>query len=1343
MGFWQDAADERTKRGITGETVGQSRLSFWNNLGKGAFDSQYKPIEVMGKGLGNAIGEFSGANQQIQDSTNQLVKTNNDSIKRLRDKLKTETDPSKIEHFKTAISQAAENITKALGSQSQFFDEAKAATDPGHIVNNAAQLAINVITAGSAAKAISGTGTAAKGLNAAQKVARAVLSPISAKEGALAFGGLGALQGGLIAGDTSGATGSDIMTGIATGGVMGAGAGALGGWLGGRNIRKMNIEDTANATKAAATMVDTPPGLVVNGIDTPNISSGVADSLPVKNVNSDIMPLSSQNAQSLATTPTENGRIAVSDLGKAAQMENPAMAVKPVDTPTPQQRTLDNFNANADSTYGKTTELINIDELQKYAEFDRKSSPLLSKEKYAALKADIAENGIKEPLILNYGAKDKIAYIGEGNHRLAIARELGITDIPVRVSGTGATIEGQGVKGFGKVNGATPDQFGYIPSNQKPSDIGIAPTPRVSKAVTPQERVLLQLPESNRNITVSNSKNEMFLYKPKSDEEYLALRHAIDGGDGKISLDGIPDKNGNKIHVTASNEQTLLSKGYKKVDTIPYEGLGDYKNMAAEITPGKTNEIAATIQMSDDQAREAIDALTQSRNGIKLKQADLNDLKGVGVSDLQLRENLGVDTTGMKLKPMKVKNTPPPEFVAPKGSLGEQIGVNLTDSAGKVSPEMQDLARKMNLEIEDMSKLMNSEYKSVPKGVKKALRGFLHQADSASNEAARLGGAPMADVVDSLQTGTTYRTNLGNQTKHYVDELADFSKEKLGVTGARQQVERVQNAIEKADISILKPGDEQGYKVIKGLWDEFKTEMVAKGYPVRDNYFSHVDLSSNDSAVGRVINAIIDNKSPNVESVFAKPRLGNKAGFAPDLKTLATKYRQGMLNQLSFRDAEKLLKNTLKDIPPSLANDPANMSQLRDFMSDLFKQVTGVSNETEISRTLGKGVDIASQNILRSSFTNAAKNPTDYFKIRSHLTKADKAVIVLPDILAESQPSKNFTYGNSMVSGAGTNPSLAMKAEQIADKISPNTRTEMYGVTRNWKDGMRKGIARSQVYLDAKASGLDDAAAQIKAWAEDRTGIIRQANQVAGTASAGNVANMPVALRNVKPLFGIVPAKSVTRFVSYPLNNTATFAREMIDPKAARAIEAFTSGNIKNASLANMKLGADTLVDMAKNMAKDPGINIPKDVMALKIKVLERARDDIDELLAAGSSISRGNTSATYAKIYGATIAVQMSVVGAQDTVLGRTGSDAKQKSLLATALQQNPFLDINRVINPVLNMSPVTTMYGTPQLSARGLTNLIPYAGAIDNATGNNMSTWLQKNVVKSVNSAASKAYK
>ena len=146
----------------------------------------------------------------------------------------------------------------------------------------------------------------------------------------------------------------------------------------------------------------------------------------------------------------------------------------------PNQKTIDNFNRNKSSgePYYRSMELVPIEELKKYREYDRLKNPL-NRETYEALKADIIENGIKDISIIMYGTETDTAILGEGNHRLAIAEELGIKAIPVRAVRQRNTYQHsdisfppQKVPGFKREK----DEYGYekhIPGDLSPSQIGI------------------------------------------------------------------------------------------------------------------------------------------------------------------------------------------------------------------------------------------------------------------------------------------------------------------------------------------------------------------------------------------------------------------------------------------------------------------------------------------------------------------------------------------------------------------------------------------------------------------------------------------------------------------------------------------------------------------------------------------------------------------------------------------------------------------------------------------------------------------------------------------------------
>mgnify|MGYP000428933448 CR=1 FL=1 len=121
-------------------------------------------------------------------------------------------------------------------------------------------------------------------------------------------------------------------------------------------------------------------------------------------------------------------------------------------------------------SYASTTELVPVQVIDRYKEFTREV-PMHGNEQFQELKADIKENGIKEPLIIAYYQYSKTALLVEGNHRLRIAKELGMSEVPVRVSRyQGDDSHYPKAK---PVPGYQANEHGYVPGDLKPSDIGL------------------------------------------------------------------------------------------------------------------------------------------------------------------------------------------------------------------------------------------------------------------------------------------------------------------------------------------------------------------------------------------------------------------------------------------------------------------------------------------------------------------------------------------------------------------------------------------------------------------------------------------------------------------------------------------------------------------------------------------------------------------------------------------------------------------------------------------------------------------------------------------------------
>lgn len=80
-----------------------------------------------------------------------------------------------------------------------------------------------------------------------------------------------------------------------------------------------------------------------------------------------------------------------------------------------------------------------VQSLWGYREYDRTPkngfTGLRSEDEFNELRDDIKRNGVKSPIVFTIkrlSSGNVEAYIGEGNHRILIAKQLGIKTIPVR-----------------------------------------------------------------------------------------------------------------------------------------------------------------------------------------------------------------------------------------------------------------------------------------------------------------------------------------------------------------------------------------------------------------------------------------------------------------------------------------------------------------------------------------------------------------------------------------------------------------------------------------------------------------------------------------------------------------------------------------------------------------------------------------------------------------------------------------------------------------------------------------------------------------------------------------------
>ena len=135
---------------------------------------------------------------------------------------------------------------------------------------------------------------------------------------------------------------------------------------------------------------------------------------------------------------------------------------------------LNNFLCEREIKLGNynNVEMVPIGFLDRIKEYDRDGQHALpggeSREKIEEIKEWMKRRKWKSPLLIEYDKNKRTVLLVEGNHRLVAAKELGIKALPCRVW---RVQQGYGHKV--KVSGYEPDDFGYVPADLKPSDVGI------------------------------------------------------------------------------------------------------------------------------------------------------------------------------------------------------------------------------------------------------------------------------------------------------------------------------------------------------------------------------------------------------------------------------------------------------------------------------------------------------------------------------------------------------------------------------------------------------------------------------------------------------------------------------------------------------------------------------------------------------------------------------------------------------------------------------------------------------------------------------------------------------
>lgn len=105
---------------------------------------------------------------------------------------------------------------------------------------------------------------------------------------------------------------------------------------------------------------------------------------------------------------------------------------------------------------------MEIEQIELFTEFDRVGGDkIMSDKEWQYLEDHVREHGVLHPLGLEWSTADGFAYLGEGHHRLEVAKRLGLKTVPVMVIRNSRPLEGRsrGSRHVGTYCGAERDAW--------------------------------------------------------------------------------------------------------------------------------------------------------------------------------------------------------------------------------------------------------------------------------------------------------------------------------------------------------------------------------------------------------------------------------------------------------------------------------------------------------------------------------------------------------------------------------------------------------------------------------------------------------------------------------------------------------------------------------------------------------------------------------------------------------------------------------------------------------------------------------------------------------------------
>ena len=1278
--------------------------------------------------------------QQHKDALSKLVDVNNPNDKRW-DSQAVKDENSKFAKATGALDTYSQNKLQPALDTSQKVDVQKTAA-------GAATTALNLLTLG--------TGSLAKGVGTGVKT---VLENVGKEAGSNAL--LGAGYGASMTASDKNATIGDYAKNMATGGViggvMGAGFGAITGpgavadtaaavnrTAGlktslGQVAAKQELStlDRAQTTAAAAHMVDqTPPGLVVNGDVA--VTPGQADINPFNQPEATNTQLPPQDASIPTSAPVTPAQMPITDLAKAAQMENPAMpSVPPTITP----------GAKAIASTPKL-KVSNPDG----AVFDPNYKPVIKTEAQLVKEAPVVSVVRKDGTREQY--KPKTLDEWKNYERQIDGKVAGTPDANGDVWHISASKLVQ--KDYNTLKDAPTPAFDGAPQ--------VGKTPVSPEYVKSETKFLNNTDSYMKDIISGKSLSvgeKAFKSKPgtsaaDSANEKLAMvlndrrknGTLPDGIDGWLNdLGSVPDLDGmgklpfsGDLHTyhaevareAVTNELDHLSslkastKTPKMSDSLPKP-----TNIGAEITPGQ-NILEANITMTDAQVKQATDAL----QGLS-KKKQVAGLKAAGATEKQMRDVIGVDSNGITLKPMEVVN---------QGKKAVE-DINKVDLPKSTAEEIaQGTPKDLNIQglnkntIDFLDKYVPKVDQTTSQKINKAISAGTNTIQRATETLGSFG----ADVSQQLVKAQKVSSDLKISLRPSLQAISKQSKKMIGDTQTSRTAfgKKLNNALENrtlGDKAFTTQAEKDIYNNTVKVLDAIKVKMQEQGIPVRDNYTPYQMMKDYGESADYLSRGLTDAKT-RVESGHVLPRNQDSRGKLnnENILDLLPNYANGMIDHLAFTPVMKAWEEGIGKVPASIRRNTVDFNDGVHYMNRALSDM--------VNRSSSSLADKAVQGLGNAYYRNALyMNPKNamYAQLQKLQAVADttsagrKAVSGLSKdmqhtILKEHGWFHDLTVSQDAAAGASQAKSNFGKFLQ---KTDVNRASEASAVHQPTLWGFADEIIKSDVYKTAKSAGkTEDEAFRI---AMKDPQLAKQAeisgNMVTNNTMFGaNSAARPEILRGkgvIKKAFGM--------FQRFPLAES-NFVKQIFTAKDTRVLDVLQTGDPRKVALGESRMAYNALATRLKDAEKaikgGAKIKGAPDLQTLgeQIAIAKDAVKKLDAVIKQNSNIKSGQRASAFAAMWVASGAVSTMWDGALN--YGNPG--AKSKTLGDQIMQQDP--TIASKVAPWMPYSVAQSGLTSPLIpfnrygpSAQGALNLVPGAGVANRLSGKAMSTnlgnWLK----------------